>query len=273
MRVAEVHLHVGSDGEVPVGDHFTAAVPSKRAAQLRGELANLLGEGLGYGPGVFAVDFDQHHIAGAAFDQCGDLRACPTHEQVALPMPRNGPILDLCRPLMDRDPIDHAPLAAHLRARSAHESTAPEVPEELLLQDVTRLQEQAAVDGLVGDAHRAIMREGALQANGNLARRPVALQVLGHPVSQTWPACQQACLRPASTLPGVCLGQRRPIAAPAPVTADLAAHRRRSSAKPPGDLVHPKIGRQAPRDLFALSRLQRSRSATAGSWFEPAVAS
>jgi len=55
------------------------------------------------------------------------------------------------------------------------------------------------------------MREGALQANGDLAWRPIALQVLGHPVPHPRPVREQAGLRPTRTAPGSRIGIGGPV--------------------------------------------------------------
>jgi hypothetical protein len=109
-----------------------------------------------------------------AFDQRGDLRMGTAHQQVTFPMPWDGSILDLGRALVDGEAFDDAGVPDGLSARPAHEAGAPEVADELLLKDVARLYEQAPVERLVRHPHRAIMRECVLEANGDLAWRPIA---------------------------------------------------------------------------------------------------
>jgi len=115
------------------------------------------------------------------------------------------------------------------------------------------------------------MREGLLKANGNLARRPVELQVLRDPVPQPWTSRQHTALWPASTLPSARIGLGSSIRMPATVAGDLAAHRRSGPAKAPGNLTQRQPSSQTSRDLFPLINLQNTEGATAGSRFEPAV--
>jgi hypothetical protein len=44
LRVAEVHLDVGRDGEAGVFGHLHPAVPGERGAQLLGQPADVLGD-------------------------------------------------------------------------------------------------------------------------------------------------------------------------------------------------------------------------------------
>jgi len=85
-------------------------------------------------------------------------------------MARYGSILNFCRALMNRDAVHDRGVGTELSAGPAHKPAAPKMAQKLLLQHVTRLYEQTAVDGLVRHAHGIIMGEGALKANSNLAR-------------------------------------------------------------------------------------------------------
>ncbi len=146
-----------------------------------------------------------------AFDQGGDLRARAPHQQVPLPVAGDGTILDFGGSLADRDALDDRGPAWRLSTRPAHEPGAPQVPQELLLENVACLDEEASIDRLVRHAHRSIMRECVPEANGDLPWRPIALQVPGNPIAQPTAPRQQAWLRPASPLPSACIGIGCPI--------------------------------------------------------------
>jgi hypothetical protein len=83
-------------------------------------------------------------------------------------MARYGAILDFGRALMNGDAVHDGGVGIGPSARPAHKAAAPEMTQKLLLQYVTRLNEEASIDGLVRHPHETIMRERTLKANGNL---------------------------------------------------------------------------------------------------------
>jgi len=116
------------------------------------------------------------------------------------------------------------------------------------------------------------MRECVPKANGDLARRPIAAQVIGHPSSQSAPPREQTRLRPARVAPGTRIGIGSSVQAAAAIAANLPANRRSGSAKAPGHLTYRQPGRQTSGNLFALLSLQSSWGATTASRCESAVA-
>src|SRR5688500_8791771 len=187
-------------------------------------------------------------------------------------MAGNSAILNFGWTLPNRDAIHDRRVGAWTRARPAHEATAAQVPEQLPLQDVACLNEEASIDGLVRYPHGAIMREGLLKANGDLARRPVQLQVLRDPVPQPWTSRQHTALWPASTSPRTCIGFGGSIALNTTISIDLPAYRGSCAPKAPANVTDRKTACQTARDLFALFKPQLPGSATSGSRSEPAVA-
>src|SRR3989442_13720974 len=100
-------------------------------------------------------------------------------QQIALPMAGNGTVLNFRGPFPDGDGINDltAGLSADTRVpRAAYTPLGPQVPNQLLFQRSARLNEQTAVNGLVGHAHTLVVGILGLQPSGNLLRRPVQNQ-------------------------------------------------------------------------------------------------
>src|SRR5512145_64512 len=152
-------------------------------------------------------------------------------------MAGNGAILNFGWALPNRDAVHDRRVGAWPTAGPAHEAAAAQVREQLLLQDVARLNEEASIDGLVRYPHGAIMGEGLLKANGDLARRPVELQVFRDPVLQPWAPRQHTALWPASTPPRTCIGFGGSIALNTPISADLPAYRGSCAPKAPANVT------------------------------------
>jgi hypothetical protein len=84
------------------------------------------------------------------------LAAC---KQIALPVTGDGAILDLRRPLADRDGIDDltmgVPCSSSLYG-ATDESPGPRMLNQLLFQHSSSLDKQTTVEGLVGHAHALV---------------------------------------------------------------------------------------------------------------------
>ena len=94
--IAEVDLDAGLDAEPPVLCHLLALVPGQRAAKLGGQRRDARLERLADRLGVGSLgQRDELAIAGLALDQGRDRRVAGSHQQVALPVPRDGPVGDL----------------------------------------------------------------------------------------------------------------------------------------------------------------------------------
>ena len=61
---------------------------------------------------VLAVgEWEQHHVAGPAFDQCPDRGLAFPHDQVAFPMPGHGTVLHRGGPFTDHDGVNNLAFA------------------------------------------------------------------------------------------------------------------------------------------------------------------
>ena len=84
--------------------------------------------------------------------QCRDLAVAAAEHQVPFPVTRHCPILDGCRPLADRDGAHDPSVGVSLlrvMPRPTHAARAPQMLQQFFLQCATRLNEEAALDGLV----------------------------------------------------------------------------------------------------------------------------
>jgi hypothetical protein len=85
LWIAEIDLHVDSDGETLVVGHLLAAIPGQRAAQLLRQFAHMFGERADHGCGVPARDLEKRHKAGMALDQRRDVRVVRPGEKITFP--------------------------------------------------------------------------------------------------------------------------------------------------------------------------------------------
>src|SRR6516225_5742948 len=84
--IAEIDLHVGSDGEALVVGHLLAAIPGQGAAQLLRQFAHMFRERADHGCGVPARDLEKHHKAGMALDERRDVRVVCPGEKISFPV-------------------------------------------------------------------------------------------------------------------------------------------------------------------------------------------
>jgi len=107
VRVAEVDIDVGVDGETDVLGHLFPLVPRQRAPKVRGELGKLPGQRTPHVlSGASVGQVHQHKIAAPAFDHSPDRRASTlSDDQVALPMARNGAVGGLGGTVADHDHV------------------------------------------------------------------------------------------------------------------------------------------------------------------------
>ena len=80
LRVAEVDLHAGVDGELDVFGHLFALVPGDRTAQLDRKLEDLFGQGFAHRFAAVTVgEPHQHDVTAGALHQGADgaHRLCP----------------------------------------------------------------------------------------------------------------------------------------------------------------------------------------------------
>ena len=80
-------------------------------------------------------------------------------------------------------------------SRAPHAPLRPQVAHQLFLQYSSRLNEQAAVNSLVGHVHTLVVGITGLQPSGNLFWRPVQDQFTRNHVTQPVVASQKTTLR------------------------------------------------------------------------------
>jgi hypothetical protein len=100
------------------------------------------------------------------FHQGGDMTVVGAAQQVALPMTGDGAILDLGGTFSIGNGVDdltHARSPVPRVPRAANSPLGPQVPNQFFFQHPSRLNEQAAVDGLVRQAHTPVIAILVLQ--------------------------------------------------------------------------------------------------------------
>jgi hypothetical protein len=122
---------------------------------------------------------EQHHVAGRALDQRPDRGFVHrAGDEIALPVPGNGPVLDFGGTLTD---IDHAgdPAAALRRfaARLAQRPARAQARGQLSSQRPATLDIQGLVDRLVRHAHLRVVQEIDHQPPADLLRTVLGEQL------------------------------------------------------------------------------------------------
>jgi hypothetical protein len=102
--------------------------------------------------------------------------AVRAEEQVALPVSRDGAVLDLGRTLGDRDHVLDVPAPLDMPLALAAIAAGSQLLGQLPAQLAAGLHIQRAVDRLVADPHAPILRMLALQSGRDLLRRPAFRQ-------------------------------------------------------------------------------------------------
>src|SRR5580693_1573794 len=93
-----------------------------------------------------------------------DVAVLSTAQQIAFPMTRNRSVFRLRRSFADGNGIDDLPAGLSVFARvsrAAHASLRPQMVHELFFQRSSRLNEQAAVNSLVGHTHARCWDSGS----------------------------------------------------------------------------------------------------------------
>src|SRR5450759_4225018 len=110
------------------------------------------------------------------FHQRRDVAVLGAANEVALPMTRNGAVLDLCGSFSNGNGVDDLATAVSTITRVPRAADPPlesKMLNQLLFQHSARLNEQTAVNGFVGHPHPLVLGILNLQPSGNLFRRPV----------------------------------------------------------------------------------------------------
>src|SRR5215472_13280645 len=143
-------------------------------------------------------------------------------------MAGNGSVFRLRRSFPNRDGIDDLTPGLSVfasMARAAHAPLRPQMLHQLLFQCSPRLNEQAAVDGLVGHSHAPVIRILSLQPSGNLLGRPVQDEFTRNDVPQTPVPGKKASLRTQGRIPGLVIRLMGTIGRTATMACDLPDHR------------------------------------------------
>src|SRR5208283_1417781 len=125
--------------------------------------------------------------------------------------------------------------------RTAHAPLRPQVVHQLFLQYSSRLNEQAAINSLVGHAHTLVVGITGLQPSGNLFGRPVQDQFTRNHVSQPAVAGQKTTLRAQHRhpCPAICIVGT--ISRTTTMASDLPAYCGGSSTETSRDLTNRRI--------------------------------
>src|SRR3981189_2588969 len=131
-----------------------APVPGERPVKLAGQSLRLLDQRRDNAFGILVRNLDQHHVARMALDKRCDITVPRSTDQVALPMAWHRTIFNRRRSLANGYGIlDLAePVSFHAGVPGpADRAPRPQVLKKLLFQYAARLNEQAAIDRLVGN--------------------------------------------------------------------------------------------------------------------------
>jgi hypothetical protein len=159
VRVAEVDVDPGLHGELGVLSHLRPLVPGQGAAELLGQAADRLGDGVtdglrsmaGEGRTVLDAGFAAVAIHAGQVQERGeprrpldegpDRRAVETKDEIALPMAGNGSVGSLGGPFADHDLRRDELLAAPTGAGPGHpqRSPCPQTCHQLALQSLPTL--------------------------------------------------------------------------------------------------------------------------------------
>src|SRR5215470_10544150 len=171
-------------------------------------------------------------------------------------MSGNRSIFRFRRSLPDRDGIDDLTLGVPVHAgvsRAAHAPLRAQAVQQLFFQYSSRLNEQAAVNGLVGHSHAPVIGILGLQPPRNLFRRPVQHQFTRNDVAQLSVRSQKTGLRSGPPFPSLLIRLMSTIGRTATMACDLPANRRGCSIESAGDLTKRGAGSDASRDVLSLS--------------------
>ena len=235
VRVAEVDLHAGVDGEPDVLSHLLATVPGERPAELLGERETRSASASRTCSGVRPRgQGDEQDVAGLTLDEGADRRAVGlADDEVALPVAGDRPVLDLGWPLAEQDHVRQFAARSCSAGRSPSSAAGAQTARQLSSQGAPALHEQRLIDRLVRHPHLRLVRMIVPQLPGDLLGRPALLST-----SRRSTIRRRARLRASFAVRGRRRrrsrpGLRRTLDSRRPRTrADLPRHRRGRAARP-----------------------------------------
>ena len=264
MRVAEVDGHVQRGADPFVQGEFRSLVPGQAVAQEFGQVLHLVDDGLLDVFGVVPVgQVQQDREPGGALDERADgAFVAAAGDEIALPVARDRPVLDLRGSLRDHGHgFAETGFAALAALGSAGGSPLPHGAFQLLLEFAPGLQVDGLVDRLDARVHIPIIREVQPQPVGYLLRAPMPAQPGGDLVPQSRALGRLARFGAFEPVRGLLLGAVRLVTAGLgiPVALDLAADRAGVAAQQAGDGADRIAQTQTVRDLDALLLAQVAR--------------
>ena len=136
VRVAEVHAHAGGGAELLVTRHLLALVVGQALAHRCGDGIELGREACQRRGGGGIFHLGQQHQAAGALDQHADGGlVASAFDEVAFPVARHDPVVDLGRAHVDADHIgDLAAAVSATRARHARAAAVAQTGDELAAQ-------------------------------------------------------------------------------------------------------------------------------------------
>lgn len=264
MRVAEVDGHVQRGADPFVQGEFRSLVPGQAVAQEFGQVLHLVDDGLLDVFGVVPVgQVQQDREPGGALDERADgAFVAAAGDEIALPVARDRPVLDLRGSLRDHGHgFAETGFAALAALGSAGGSPLPHGAFQLLLEFAPGLQVDGLVDRLDARVHIPIIREVQPQPVGYLLRAPMPAQPGGDLVPQSRALGRLARFGAFEPVRGLLLGAAGLVTAGLgiPVALDLAADRAGVAAQQAGDGADRIAQTQTVRDLDALLLAQVAR--------------
>ena len=162
---------------VPFPVHFVQL--RLQLGQMRRQLSDPFCEHVGHMQCGLILESGEQHIPGPALDQRHDRRAAAgSDQQIALPVPWHTPLIDLRRPLRDRDHLADLTAGLDPPTRATGATPSPELLAQLPTQLAARLHIQRAIDRFVTDPHLLIIGMIVLESGRDLLRRPEPLKPL-----------------------------------------------------------------------------------------------
>src|SRR5665811_999993 len=166
MRVTEIDVQIGRFGDGHVVGHLDTLIPGQGLSQRCRQPAHRLNHGFLDGIGAVIVgQMQQHHKPSGSLDQGPDrgLVLCPG-DQVALPMPRDGTVLNFWWPLSNVDHArDLASAFTNAAAGLAQRTPRPQTLVQVAAQLAPALDIKGLIDRLVTHTHLRIAWEVDLQ--------------------------------------------------------------------------------------------------------------
>jgi hypothetical protein len=136
LRIAEVDVHIGSNGESLVVSQFSAPIPGQRRHQSVRKTFHLPNEGTHNILAFFPLDVNEHYESGLALCQGGNVRVLSTRKQISFPVAWDRTLLYFGRPFPDRYGVHNLPARLPLRGRclaASHDALAAQTRYQFFL--------------------------------------------------------------------------------------------------------------------------------------------